>query len=118
MKAICYICGKEFNRKPALIKRAKHPTCSNECRRKVYEKQRPKLICSYCGEEFEAKVQKTTDEQMFIVKKQLVFTNVSLDTYISQYYGKYVNEKNLYKALIIENSVKYYCEIMYQRIRF
>ena len=68
-------------------------------------------------EEFEAKVQKTTDEQMFIVKKQLVFTNASLDTYISQYYGKYVNEKNLYKALIIENSVKYYCEIMYQRIK-
>ena len=55
MKAICYICGKEFDRKPALIKRAKRPTCSNECRRKVYEKQRAKLICSYCGEKFEAK---------------------------------------------------------------
>ena len=68
-------------------------------------------------EEFKAKAQKTTDEQMFIVKERSVFSNTPLDTYINQYYGKYVNEKNLYKALIIENLAKDYCEIIYQRIK-
>ena len=53
MKAICYVCHKEFERKPALIKRAKHPTCSKECRDKMYTKEKIKVKCCICGKEIE-----------------------------------------------------------------
>lgn len=53
MKCKCYICGKEFNRKPASIRRAKHPTCSNECREKLKVKGMVKVKCCVCGKEME-----------------------------------------------------------------
>jgi len=31
MKAICSVCGKEFNRPPSHLKRVKNPTCSRRC---------------------------------------------------------------------------------------
>lgn len=53
MKAICYICNKEFERKPALLKRAKHPTCSKECRNKMYTYEKQKVECVICGKQIE-----------------------------------------------------------------
>ena len=50
MKCICNVCGKEFNRRPALIKRAKNPTCSERCRNAMYNKQ-VKVKCCICGKE-------------------------------------------------------------------
>jgi len=55
MKAICYVCKKEFERKPALLKRAKRPTCSEECRNVMYKTQRKEIICDYCLKPFIAK---------------------------------------------------------------
>lgn len=49
MKCNCYICGKEFDRKPALIKRAKHPTCSNECRNILKQREWVETECCVCG---------------------------------------------------------------------
>lgn len=53
MKAICCICKKEFDRKPSLLKRAKHPTCSKECRNKMYAFKKVKVKCVICGKEIE-----------------------------------------------------------------
>lgn len=50
MKCICKVCGKEFDRKPALIKRAKNPTCSEECRNKMYRHEATTKCC-VCGKE-------------------------------------------------------------------
>lgn len=44
----CYICGKEFKRKPALIKRAEHPVCSRECQT-VLKVKRKTVNCVICG---------------------------------------------------------------------
>ena len=51
--AKCSICGKGFYRKPSLLKRAKNPTCSNECRNKVYKVDRVIVPCSICGKDIE-----------------------------------------------------------------
>ena len=50
MKCLCYICGKEFNRKPALIKRAKNPVCSRECQTEL-KKVRKVVKCVICGKD-------------------------------------------------------------------
>ena len=50
MKCLCYICKKEFNRKPALIKRAVHPVCSRECQTEL-KKKRKIVNCIICGKE-------------------------------------------------------------------
>lgn len=50
MKCNCSICGKEFNRKPALIKRAEHPVCSRECQTELKRKQHL-VKCVVCGKE-------------------------------------------------------------------
>lgn len=47
----CYVCGKEFDRKASLIKRAKHPTCSYECRNKLYTYEKVTVKCIICGKE-------------------------------------------------------------------
>ena len=52
MKCNCYICGKEFDRKPALIKRAKHPVCSRECQSILKQKDWVETKCCICGKEF------------------------------------------------------------------
>lgn len=49
MKCNCYICGKEFDRTPALIKRAKHPTCSNACRDILKQRDWIETKCCVCG---------------------------------------------------------------------
>ena len=50
MKCICSICKKEFDRKPALIKRAEHPVCSRECQTEL-KKKRKIVHCVICGKE-------------------------------------------------------------------
>ena len=50
MKCICSICKKEFDRKPALIKRAKYPVCSRECQTEL-KKKRKIVHCVICGKE-------------------------------------------------------------------
>ena len=50
MKCICSICKKEFNRRPALIKRAEHPVCSRECQTEL-KKKRKIVHCIICGKE-------------------------------------------------------------------
>lgn len=49
MKCNCYICGKEFDRKPALIKRAEHPVCSRECQTILKHKGFVEVPCCICG---------------------------------------------------------------------
>lgn len=49
MKCTCYICGKEFDRKPALIKRAKHPVCSRECQSVLKQRDWVEINCCICG---------------------------------------------------------------------
>lgn len=49
MKCTCYICGKEFDRKPALIKRAEHPVCSRECQTILKQKDWVETKCCICG---------------------------------------------------------------------
>ena len=49
MKCNCYICGKEFNRKPALIKRAEHPVCSRECQNILKQREWVETKCCICG---------------------------------------------------------------------
>ena len=48
MKCTCSICGKEFNRKPALVLRAENPVCSRECQSKLKVK-RHLVNCTVCG---------------------------------------------------------------------
>lgn len=67
--AKCSICGKEFYRKPSLLKRAKNPTCSNECRKKVYEVKRIIVKCSVCGKNIE------TTESRKSIRKNMVCSN-------------------------------------------
>ena len=49
MKCTCFICGKEFDRKPALIKRAEHPVCSRECQTILKHKGFVETKCCVCG---------------------------------------------------------------------
>lgn len=65
MKCICKVCGKEFDRKPALIKRAKNPTCSKQCRDEMYRKQ-IKIKCCICGKEIQ-----TTENRLKYRKNQV-----------------------------------------------
>lgn len=53
MKCICYICGKEFNRRPALVKRAMHPLCSRECANANKVKGLVTIQCVVCGREMQ-----------------------------------------------------------------
>lgn len=54
--AKCSICGKEFYRKPSLLKRAKSPTCSNECRREVYKIDNEVIVkCCICEKDISIK---------------------------------------------------------------
>lgn len=50
MKCVCYICGKEFDRKPSLIERAEHPVCSRACQTLLKVKRHP-VKCVICGKE-------------------------------------------------------------------
>lgn len=49
MKCICTICGKEFNRKPALIKRAARPVCSRQCQTELKRREIVEVKCCVCG---------------------------------------------------------------------
>lgn len=49
MKCNCSICGKEFDRKPALIKRAKNPVCSRECQSILKQRDWVETQCCVCG---------------------------------------------------------------------
>lgn len=49
MKCNCSICGKEFDRKPALIKRAKNPVCSRECQNVLKQREWVETECCVCG---------------------------------------------------------------------
>ena len=49
MKCICSVCGKEFNRKPALIKRAAQPVCSRECQNVIKRREWVEVECCVCG---------------------------------------------------------------------
>ena len=49
MKCICSVCGKEFNRKPAAIKRAAHPVCSRECQTVLKRREWVETKCCVCG---------------------------------------------------------------------
>lgn len=49
MKCSCYICGKEFNRRPASIKRAEHPVCSRECANVLKHRDTVEVPCCVCG---------------------------------------------------------------------
>ena len=61
MKAICARCGKEFERKPSKIARAKNPYCSFECRKKASEQ-----TCPECGKVFvSANHGKSRDKQIY-----------------------------------------------------
>lgn len=48
MKCNCYICGKEIERKPAQLKRAKHPVCSKECHSVLKQREWVKTECCVC----------------------------------------------------------------------
>ncbi len=49
MKCLCFVCGKEFNRKPALIERAKHPVCSRKCADVLKHREWVEIPCAVCG---------------------------------------------------------------------
>ena len=49
MKCNCYICGKEFDRKPALIRRAEHPVCSRACQSILKQREWVEIECCICG---------------------------------------------------------------------
>ena len=49
MKCVCSVCGKEFNRKPALIKRAAQPVCSRECQNELKKREWVETQCCVCG---------------------------------------------------------------------
>lgn len=49
MKCNCYICGKEFNRRPASIQRAAHPVCSRECQNELKRRDWVEVPCVVCG---------------------------------------------------------------------
>jgi len=51
----CELCGKEFNRSPAAIKRQKHHYCSKECAEKGRTTS-SLVICENCGKEFKKEV--------------------------------------------------------------
>lgn len=51
MKCVCYICGKEFDRKPALIKRAARPVCSRACQTILKHKGFVSTVCCICGKQ-------------------------------------------------------------------
>ena len=49
MKCSCSVCGKEFNRRPALIKRAEHPVCSRACQSVLKQRDWVEVECCVCG---------------------------------------------------------------------
>lgn len=49
MKCICTVCGKEFNRKPSLVERAKNPVCSRECANVLKHREWVETECVVCG---------------------------------------------------------------------
>lgn len=49
VKCVCENCGKEFNRRPSLLK--EHIFCSVKCRAEKWN-NKVKIICKVCGKEF------------------------------------------------------------------
>lgn len=52
MIANCHYCGKEFKRKPSVLKMSKLHFCSQDCFKKYKLDKRPVVICENCGKEF------------------------------------------------------------------
>lgn len=48
----CDYCGKEFNRKPSVIKLSKQHFCSSDCFKKYKLDNRTFVVCENCGKEF------------------------------------------------------------------
>lgn len=49
MKCICRVCEKEFDRRPALIKRAKNPVCSRKCADILKYREWVEIKCCICN---------------------------------------------------------------------
>ncbi len=67
-------------------------------------------------DELEINAQKYADDMLFEIENSAKAMNVSLDTYLQQYFGEHVNEKNFRKSLIMENIATEYYDIVRDRI--
>lgn len=67
-KAVCAVCGKQFERAPAHIARVEKPTCSRVCRGKLKRNQ-VELTCHWCGKHFSRPPSQAPGDHAFCSRK-------------------------------------------------
>ena len=120
MKCVCYICGKEFNRKPALIKRAEHPVCSRECANINKAREWVIVKCVACGKEMLRRKSRANirpnpvcSKECRAVMQHKIRYDESIPDEVRQTDRNYIPDNRVFVRTVMERD-EYTCQICYK----